>query len=171
MRKRKSRNTAKEVSSEWRDFLVGLILLIFFCVFYFIIPIEVEEGTEQLGLSPAFFPRVSVLLLIILCSFLVFKNVVAVQKLKRRKVQADRKRMEGKFRVIALTALCILYVYILSFLGYFISTSFFMISILWLFEVRKWRTVAMVAIVTPLVIYIIFGKIMMLPFPKGRLLP
>jgi len=114
--------------------------------------------TNNFPLKTAFFPRVILTFLILMSILLFFTNEqISIDVLKRRE------------KIIQLLVFFITFVYAILFnkIGFFISTSLYLVIIMVLLGAKKWRQILSVTIILQLIIYFLFVKQLNIPFPKG----
>ena len=69
----------------------------------------------------------------------------------------------------SIVVLSLIYVFMISIAGYLLSTMIALPVTMWLFGYRKVKIIVIVSIVSPLVIYLLFAKMMAVPLPVGSL--
>ena len=83
-------------------------------------------------------------------------------------VPAVRPDAAGGAIVLWITiALCIAYATSWTLVGFFPATFFYIVAQLWLLRQRHWRFLLGVPVVVLLVMYVIFAKLLAMPFPGG----
>lgn len=142
------------------DRLIALILFLFALALYFlIIPWGVEgAGEGGAGLSPDFMPRWIALCLafLSLLHFFMARGEAKTVRLFHR-------------RVLISIALFVLYIAITPLLGYLVASALIMAAYLLHFGLRRWKTVVLLSVLLPVVLYLFFAKVMLVVLPKGSL--
>lgn len=65
--------------------------------------------------------------------------------------------------------LCVLYAAAWTWIGYFPATLVFVVAQLWLLGERRWWLILLLAGGATLLVYGVFDRLLLLPFPGGRL--
>lgn len=146
-----------------RDVGVGLILLFLSLIFwYFIIPNEVR------GITASLLPRVYIACLGFLGILLIVRSRSRKQTKKQdiSKPQNDRGRPA---RVIVIAVILIIYILLMDFLGYFISTLLALLSLMLYLGLRNWKVVLAASVTTVVFIYCFFKMGMNVQFPQGSI--
>jgi len=150
--------------------LIFPVVIIFLSgtLIYFSEKMEVIRLIRGQALGPRFFPRVVSCVLIILCIFLLISNI--------RKISAGQKTKRDNGidvpreynNVILYSILLIFYVASIPYLGFFLSSFLYLLTIIWFFSKKNIKTLFL-----SLIISLIFIGIIFLSFVKilGRILP
>lgn len=129
---------------------------------YLIESLKLPAGTTA---APAagFYPLIVGLFLV----FLAFSLLIA----KKKKIEDIEPFPKGKerMRVIAVSITLILFIIFLKPLGYILSSCGLLIFILKLLGLESWWKVLLISILTSIISYYIFEKILAIPFPPGIL--
>lgn len=120
--------------------------------------------TVKLGIGPAGFPRFIAALLIILGA------VMAVPALLRG-VEKPRVQVEKKAASLFLAAIAmsLVYVCLVSRVGFLIMTPLLLFGMMWLFGERKLPLMIAVSLITTIVIWLLFTKVFHIFLPSCRL--
>ena len=123
----------------------------------------------ETGLSPAFFPELAFFFLITLSVFLLILNII---KWHRKEIgdKVTEKLDKGQIRQVG-TVLFILLVYIhmISVIGYFISSFLTLIIFILNFKVREWYKILVLPVILLLLVFLFFEKGLMILLPRGIL--
>ncbi|MDN5348214.1 MAG: putative tricarboxylic transport rane protein [Clostridia bacterium] len=139
--------------------LVINVLFIVASVFLFIETFKFPYFKGPVG--PAGMPRLLIFILVALNLISIWQN---------RSLKDDKPvKIESPWRIIAGTALILLYLALFNSLGYFVVTPLFLIAMMFLMQVRRPVMVISVAVIFTLVVYFFFYKELMLPLPLGLL--
>jgi hypothetical protein len=119
-------------------------------------------------IGPAFYPR------IVLGVTAVLSVALLATDLGRRRPPTAPPRPRVSYRLVALTFLVFtLYVFALPLLGYRASTILFVAALQATLDpprrVRDWALVAVMAVVSMLVTYVLFERYLSVLLPRGRL--
>ena len=72
-------------------------------------------------------------------------------------------------RVILLTGILIVYIYLLNILGFLIDTFLLLLCLFRVMEPLAWKTVFLASVITLAVVYLLFDYFLGTPLPKGLL--
>jgi|GEM_PF-1350695 putative tricarboxylic transport membrane protein len=148
------------------DQKVSIVMLFFAMILYFyIIPIEVEEGTlsSVVSLQPSFMPKLMSLCLATL-SILLFTT-----SSKRKKYNEERQKRQSASlkRIVICVALLFSYAYSIEILGYTLSTIVALAVLLYFFGTKNKIELIIIPIGVTLVLYCFFRGIMEVLLPEG----
>ena len=113
-------------------------------------------------LSPYLFPLFISIMLCILSISLILSSFSGLKEAKREK--GDRKT----FLLFLLE--CAIYLIVLKYLGFLISTMLLLCAIVHLLGEKSWWKIILISVVTSLIIYFLFGVYLGVMLPKGKLL-
>jgi len=148
-----------------RNFYVAVILLIFCGLAYW----EAYSYPHE----SAYFPRIIILLLAAMSSVLLVKSILEG---RREKVAGNRPRgVEGPsfwknevFRkVILMIAVSIIYLLIMSSVGFYLTTLVYLPVMTWLLGVRKIKVITLSTVFVLFFIYLVFSAFLRVPIPEG----
>jgi len=119
-------------------------------------------------IGPAFYPR------IVLGMTAVLSAALLATDLGRRRPLTAAPRPPVSYRLVVLTFLVFtLYVFVLPWLGYRVSTTLFVAALQATLDpprrARDWGLVAVMAVVSMLVTYYLFERYLSVLLPRGRL--
>jgi len=148
-----------------RDLRLGLILMTFLLVLYGVSYTFPKSVMSETHTSAAFFPRVVLILAMGLTAILIITNIV------RRETSSGYKGLEReqKLRVFGSMGLALAFALGAVFIGTFVSVFLLIIAMMALWGVRNKVAILAVALLTPLFVYVIFTKILLVQFPRGFL--
>ena len=141
-------------------------------IFFFILTLQIEgvTGYEQMG--PAFWPRFTLIGMMLLSVVIILQSLIMTKRDGHGDAQAEEKPFEpGKLSHLKYVFYCaaILFCFILAmtYLG-FLPTAFVATAglIYFLGERKKWL-VLLVSFGLVAGIYLLFGKLMYVPMPRG----
>ena len=127
-------------------------------------------------IGPGFYPRIVLLLMIVLSLALVVQNLRTHRALKEKKKEtgSSQGRLK-KYRPTLITfALFGLYVVLLPKLGFLVCTALFVASLQWLLGpslLRRLPASLLLGIGTSVVTYFVFEKYLYVLFPRGAWIP
>ena len=144
-----------------------------FCVLtYFVfipsIPLGIDTDAELGFFSPRLFPKFIIVTTAIISIFL---GINAFRKKRDETETGDkpRKNIAVYFGAVVVLAVGIIYTYILEFVGYTISTPVILAFYLWFFGARSWVKIPLVSILTTILLYLFFGRVLNVMLPAGTL--
>ena len=147
------------------DTKIGLLLFVFSVLFLLIIVpnyIEVDSflasPVEKL-IGPRFFATILGVLMAVLSLALIFSALT--------KKTEDPPKMEFpiKLRVIGVIVISIIYILLMSYVGYFIATFLALAGLFWIFGLRKIYVLLGNSFLFSLSLYLLFGKVLMIVLP------
>ncbi|RZW25459.1 MAG: tripartite tricarboxylate transporter TctB family protein, partial [Desulfobulbaceae bacterium] len=102
----------------------------------------------------------------------MFLNAIMMyQSIKNGPDKAKEKGDRDAFwRVVLSMAAAIAFGFGVSYLGTLVSISLFIAAVMLIWGVRKKVTIVLTALITPVVIYLIFTKILLVQLPSGILM-
>lgn len=146
--------------------LPQVITYLFFLIIgaaYFVESLRLPLGTKA---APAagFYPLIVGTLFIVL----ILTLLISTAKKGDKEIEAFP---EGKnrIRVIAVSIILIFFVILLKPLGYIVSSLGLLILILKILGLKSWWKIFLISIITSVISYYIFEKILAIPFPPGIL--
>jgi hypothetical protein len=140
--------------------IISIILLVF-SIFVWLGANEFPASNGQ-GLGPDFFPKVTAIILGVLATILFFKKEDSEESI------FSFPRSAVPLFVSGLIAL-VLYVIMIEFIGFTISTIFLTFSWMWLMGIRKWITLIVASILISVGIAAVFEFLLFVPIPHGIL--
>ena len=155
-----------------RDGWIGVGLLAFCGWLY--ANLQKIPANPLVPIGPAFYPRIILLLTILLSLILVIQGLVAHRREKNKESTSSESWLK-KYRPTLLAFLVFgLYVLLLPRLGYLLSTVMFVTALQWLLgapSLRRLPGSLVVGVGTSLVTYMVFEKYLHVFLPKGIWLP
>lgn len=141
-----------------KDQKFGIILLIFCLIlWFFIIPTQISSTKD------AVYPRFVNVWIAICGILLILKSWKSTEKI----ILYESKDEKGIIRVVATVIIFLIYIFMIDFLGFFISSFVFIIILMLSFGVRQWIKLISVPIIILLFLYFLIKKILFFPLPEG----
>ncbi len=141
-----------------KDQKFGIILLIFCLIlWFFIIPTQISSTKD------AVYPRFVNVWIAICGILLIIKSWKSTEKI----ILYESKDEKGIIRVVATVLIFLIYIFMIDFLGFFISSFIFIIILMLSFGVRQWIKLISVPIIILLFLYFLIKKILFFPLPEG----
>jgi putative tricarboxylic transport membrane protein len=115
--------------------------------------------------TASFFPQVVLIVAMFLNAIMMYQSIKNGPD--KAKEEGDR---EAFWRVVLSMAAAIGFGFGVSYLGTLVSISLFIMAVMLIWGVRKKVTIGLTALITPVVIYLIFTKILLVQLPAGILM-
>jgi hypothetical protein len=144
---------------------LGLILMTILLVLYGVSYTFPKSVMSETHTSAAFFPRIVLIVAMGLTSILIITNILRKDASSVYKVLEK----EQKLRVLGSMALALGFSLGAVFIGTLVSIFLLIIAMMALWGVRNKVTILLVALLTPIFVYVIFTKILLVQFPTGFL--
>ena len=148
--------------SQKRKWLEGILIPIFFIFITLVFYLLTFTFPNNEDVGPAIVPRLWIFALIPL-NILLLVSII----LKKEDIQYTS---ESSKPVFTFVALLILYLLGIHFLGYFISTFFFVIAGILLLRYKNIRMALIISVCWLLFSYLVFYKLLDVPLPQGLIL-
>lgn len=155
------------------NIITGTVLFTLSAILYFLIPSQITMiETRRLSLSPAFYPR---LVIIITAALSLIYMVTSYRKAKKIAVLKEAKEGMKKAPILGdnslrtLTTMAILlgYIYLIEFIGFLLATPIGLGVLMYHMGTRRIGTFCLVMIAVPLVTYFFFERVMLVILPRG----
>lgn len=143
------------------DFYAGVGIAVFSAIFF------VLAGTFPAargdGLGPGGFPRIVTGVMFFLGIMLSLNSFVAIRKGENEEHRMDR---EDFVRMVVLGGAFLLYITVIKYLGYIITTPIFIFIFMYLYGDRKWKRMVIVALIGAAVTFVLFKYVFMIYLPE-----
>jgi putative tricarboxylic transport membrane protein len=147
-----------------KDLRMAIVLMVLFIVLFGISFTFQSSGVMLTHTTAAFFPRVVLLVAMFLTLILI------VQSLRNGPDKAEEKMDKAAFKRVVMSMACAVGLGLgTSYLGTLVSIALFIIAIMLVWGVRSIRAMVLTALLTPVLIYLIFNKILLVQLPSGIL--
>lgn len=120
-----------------------------------------KDFNVEWKLSPYLFPLIISIFLFILSISILASSLKENEK-RKEKEKGDIKSL------LIFGLICVLYLLVLNFLGFVLSSILLLISLMILLGERRWWFIALVSIISTVVIYLLFAKYLSVMLPKGK---
>jgi len=148
--------------------VIGGVLLVFCVVVYLIIPLQVPELMRydaSMGLSPAVFPKLAVILIA------AFSLGLLLSGLRSQDIAPAEKQRDlytgTATRVITTFIILVAYVYLIDIFGYLVMTPLVLVLLMWYFGQKNWFLILSLAILVTVGLYAFFRYLMYIILPEG----
>jgi putative tricarboxylic transport membrane protein len=143
------------------DITVSLVLIAF-CTAALIYSLRFPVSDRSVGVGT--FPRILSALIIVLS---LLQIIIAVVKKQGGVVHPFKIPRKTLILIGISTALIILYILIIQYIGFLLSTVLFLASLIFSFGERVFWKIAVISISVTGIIYIMFSVLARVPFPEG----
>ncbi|NIO20065.1 MAG: hypothetical protein GTN76_04805 [Candidatus Aenigmarchaeota archaeon] len=140
---------------KYLDKISAIILIVFGLIVYFIL-IPTQIGKDKMGLPSAFFPELSIFALAGL-SLLLFIKAHFERKPEGEEIIFHMSREEF-LRLMVILVMMSLYVILLHFVGFIISSPVILGLLMYYSGQRKWKIILPIIVFIPVIIYLFFEK-------------
>lgn len=148
-----------------KDIRMALVLMIMFIILYGVTYTFQSSNVLKTHTTAAFFPRVVLIIAMFFTLLIIAENLIKGADVSEQKT-LDKEKLK---RVLISMGLTVLLGFGASYLGTFVSIFLFIVAIMLAWGVRDKKTILLNAIITPIVVYLIFTKILLVQFPSGIL--
>ena len=146
------------------EIISSLFILLSSCYLYYM-AFQMREFRAYKEVGPDFWPKIILICLIFSSAYL---TVVNVNKWRKSKYAKRGEEDDTNWhRVLAVAVIILGYILFLKPVGFLVLTPFFIIGMMLLIRPERKRTIPVTVIVIMVMIYIIFGKMLYVPLPKG----
>jgi len=149
-----------------RDLPMAVIMLVIFIVLFGLSFTFQSSGVLSTHTTAAFFPRV------VLSVAIFLDLVLIIQTLRNGSGEKEQKVFDraAASRVRLSMAWSIVFGLGVMYLGTLVSMSLFIIGIMFIWGCRNWRTIILNALISPILVYLIFKKLLLVQLPAGILM-
>lgn len=144
---------------------MSIVMMIIFIILFALSFTFKSSDVVKSHTTASFFPQVVLVVAMFLNAIMMYQSV---------KNGPDKAKEEGDrdafWRVVLSMVAAIGFGFGVAYLGTLASISLFIIGIMLIWGVRKKTTIALNAVITPILIYLIFGKILLVQLPSGILM-
>jgi putative tricarboxylic transport membrane protein len=148
-----------------KDTRLSLILMAIFLALFGISFTFPESTLSATHTSAAFFPRVVLIMAMILTLIMILQNI-RKKEVTRKSRSLDK---EQRFRVLGSMVISILFALGAVYIGTYVSLFFLIAVMMIIWGVRDKVAILLNALLTPLLIYLVFTKLLLVQFPSGFL--
>lgn len=141
------------------DVYISVILLVLGVLMYL--------RTYVMPVGAAVFPRLILIVFVGLTAWTLYQGI---KKTKSMKDTVCSDLTYGMIRLPLISLLIVvIYVVAIKFLGFFISTTIFIASFMYFYQIRDWKKMSLTIIGVNIFIYILFVMQLNVPLPHGLL--
>lgn len=145
----------------WNSIIAIILCLSGLLTIFVIIPFQTTAG-ERYGLSPAFFPTCSMVILTLLSALLLLKSLFGLHGDSNGTTYLSSKNW---IHISLLSVLLIISVAVMKYLGFILGGIFTISSFMIYMRERKLIVISMVSIIIPVFLYLILWKFLRFMLP------
>jgi len=93
--------------------------------------------------------------------------VLLITSLKETSAQGDKINAGSYKHIIVITLVTVIYVALINYIGFGVSTFLYIFTVLWILEVRRKMVLILVPLLTTTTLYFIFNNLLMVLLPQG----
>ena len=155
--------------------LIGALLFLGFGLWALLRTLQFQQ-VKNTYVQPALFPQIMTAGIIVFSAALLIQSAVKLASMKESDPLAERAatidpRDRGVLAALAVIVLCVFFVATLKALGYVLASAVISAAIMVLIGKRNWLQIVLVSILVPLVMWLIFYKVLTVNIPMGVLQP
>jgi len=151
--------------SSFKKYIGSISAILFGIIILLIIPYQIGDiGTSKVG--PRFFPYLIVVSIICLGAVSLIIDIYKV-KVNKEEHEINDINITSAFRVVATIVNLIVWIILIRYLGFIISTILLTSFLIIIIEKRKTYQVLSVSVLFSILIYFIFQLGLKIPLPKG----
>lgn len=144
---------------------MSIVMMIIFIILFALSFTFKSSDVVKSHTTASFFPQVVLVVAMFLNAIMMYQSV---------KNGPDEAKEEGDrdafWRVVLSMGACIAFGFGVSYLGTLVSISLFVVGIMIVWGVRKKLTIALTALITPILIHLIFNEVLLVQLPSGILM-
>lgn len=144
---------------------MSIVMMIIFIILFALSFTFKSSDVVKSHTTASFFPQVVLIVAMFLNAIMMYQSVK--QGPDDVKKGGDR---DAYWRVVLSMASAIAFGFGVSYLGTLVSISLFIVAVMLIWGVRKKVTIVLTALITPVLIYLIFTKILLVQLPSGILM-
>ena len=144
---------------------MAVVMMVIFIVLYGISFSFQSSGVMTTHTTASFFPRV----VLIVAMFLTL--IIIIQSIRKGPDKVVKKMEKAAFDRVSRSMICaVCFGLGAVYIGTLVSISLFIVAIMLVWGVQSKRAIIINAIVTPILVYLIFNQILLVQLPAGILI-
>lgn len=128
--------------------------------------VRLGSGWEMAGPQAGFFPCVLGTIVIVGCLVIIWRAVTRRGVAKSTKPFIKRDAIASVLCVVVPATLMVL---LTEFIGLYVAAAIYLLAYIRWVGGHGWRTVLSISILAPLIFYVVFDRIFLIPMPQGML--
>jgi hypothetical protein len=147
------------------EVIFGVAAILLAALFFVLSGSFPDSRSREVGM--AFYPRVVSTIIFLLSLTVIYEAIK-----KKRPEPADQKPLfamkdGGFFRALIMIGMTLVYLLVLSYLGFLIITPIFLIILMMVYKASSMWKIVLISGVTTLVVYVTFQLFLKIPLPTG----
>jgi len=120
------------------------------------------------GSRAALYPKVLVAAMLIISSLMLVKGL----RIRGTDREGEKWRLftPASVRSLIVVPVMVVYIFLIDIVGFYTVTAFFITIYMVYFGARKPLSILLFAVLLPLIVYLIIGRVLSFPFPSGVLI-
>lgn len=148
-----------------KDLRMAIVMMVIFIVLFGISFTFQSSGVMTTHTTAAFFPRAVLLVAMLLTVILI------IQSIRKGADESEKKMKKEAFRRVVLSMACAIGLGLgASYLGTLVSVAIFVVGIMLSWGVRSKKALILTAVLTPIFIYFVFNRVLLVQLPAGILI-
>ncbi|WP_319477206.1 tripartite tricarboxylate transporter TctB family protein [Marispirochaeta aestuarii] len=139
---------------------------ILFALLFFILAGDFP-GARGHDVGMAFYPRVLSVLIIVLSFIVIFQGITRKETETESTGTLFYTEDNGVRRVVLLILATLIYPYLLQYAGFLILTPVYLGFLMWVIGAGKLPRILLLSVLTTVLIYVIFQRMLKIPLPTG----
>lgn len=147
-----------------KDILVSSVIIAG-CIFFYMFTLGIPTIAGFERMTPSFWPRFNLVGIAILAAVILLRSLLKPEK----RIPAEKK--EGTKRGMTGLLICVgilfLFIFLMPYLGFLITAFLSTSALMYALGERRKRSIFLTSLVLVAIIYVVFGKLMYVPMPRG----
>jgi len=147
-----------------KEILVSIVIILA-CIFFYVLTIGIPTIAGFERMTPSFWPRFNLIGMVILSAVIILRSLL---KSKGQKSSAKKERAKGGVTGLLICAgILFLFIFLMPYLGFLITAFLSTSALIYALGERRKRSIFLTSFVLVAIIYVVFGKLMYVPMPRG----
>ena len=147
-----------------KDLRMSIVMMVLWIILFGLSFTFQSSDAVKSHTTAAFFPRVVLLVAMFFTAIMMYQSFHSGP-------EAEKEKDEEAFKRVVLSMVAAIgFGFGVSYLGTLVSISLFIVAVMLVWGVRKKVTIALTALITPVLIYLIFTKVLWVQLPSGILI-
>ncbi|MBO8138311.1 MAG: tripartite tricarboxylate transporter TctB family protein [Desulfotomaculum sp.] len=145
------------------ELILGIFILAFTGVMYYEAA-NFEFNASITTIGPDYWPK------IILAGMLILSVLLIIDIVRRKGRLVGKKDEEPKkypYNFWIILGIILAYTFIIKIVGFIVSTFLFLISAMWILQIKKPHVLLTLTVSITIIMVVLFPKLMMVPLPRG----
>lgn len=142
---------------------VGVIIIVYaVCIFFLYMTLQLKPAAQ-------IYPLALIAILALLDTLYLFRRIWAMRAANQKKITDDLAKIFSGFQPLQfffVAGACIAYLIALYYLGFYISSFIYLVTVMYFLKVRQWQ-IWLSILILGLLIYGVFTVFLKVPLPPG----